>query len=94
MKLTKKMVKEFAEKYLSMEQATATPCIYYHDGKIDFSHGSTTWGTAEPVHHGQANILADTGTLSAFSYERTKKDFIENLYHHLKSELKKVEEEA
>lgn len=57
--ITKEMAQNFAEWFegtLNL-QSSAQPCIYYHAGRVDFSPGSTTGGTAAPVYNGEADII-------------------------------------
>lgn len=59
MMFTKEMAQNFAEWFegtLDL-QTTAQPCIYYHAGRVDFSPGSTTGGTAAPVYSGEADVI-------------------------------------
>ncbi|MBM6649434.1 hypothetical protein [Bacillus sp. RIT 809] len=67
----KGIAKEFLEitKDVFERQRTAKPCIYYYNGKLDFSRGDTLSGTAIVVHNGEAEIVKDTGELAELTNE-------------------------
>ncbi|MGG1168705.1 hypothetical protein [Bacillus mycoides] len=67
----KRIAKEFLEitKDVFERQSTAKPCIYYYNGKLDFSRGDTLSGTAMVVHNGEAEIVKDTGDLAELTNE-------------------------
>ncbi|PEI44613.1 hypothetical protein [Bacillus pseudomycoides] len=66
-----KLAKEFLEiaKDVFERQSTATPCIYYFNGKFDFSRGDTLGGTAMVVHNGEAEIVKNTEYLAELTNE-------------------------
>lgn len=61
MMFTKKEARKYVEwfKETLEEQPTADPCIYLHEGKIDFSPGNVIGGTAQAVYNGEAEILVN-----------------------------------
>ncbi|MED1107705.1 hypothetical protein [Bacillus paramycoides] len=67
----KKLAKEFLEttKDVFERQSTAKPCIYYYNGKLDFSRGDTLGGTAMVVHNEEAEIVKDSGDLRELTNE-------------------------
>lgn len=61
----KQLASEFYETAQDVlkRQSTATPCVYYHDGQVDFSRGDTLGGTAMSVYKGKAVIIIDATEL-------------------------------
>lgn len=67
----KQLAKEFLEirKDVFERQSTATPCIYWLNGKFDYSRGDTLGGTAMVVYNGEAEIVKDTADLRELTNE-------------------------
>lgn len=82
MMITKEQAIKFAEWFAETleEEATATPCIYAYNGKIDFTTGSQAHGLAMPVHEGTADVIFDVDDYNEYAHDRTVEEIAEVIY--------------
>lgn len=94
MEVTKEMAQNFAEWFEgTLElQESAQPCIYYHAGRVDFSPGSITGGTAAPVYNGEADIIIDKEWWNE-QYDSTLDEKAEAILETIQEFVESVEEE-
>lgn len=99
MKVTKQEVRKMVEAiFLTLDnQPSATPCIYCFDGEISLSHGSTMFGTAEPVYNKVAEIVVDTETLKEYRNEYqvglcNKQEVVDSMYDRIQDFISDYQE--
>ncbi len=83
-KVTKAQVKEMLEAAKEAFEGNGAPVIYEYEGKVDISRGDS-FGIAEPVYNGEAEILVDTEQLREYfnPYDFDKNQAIDALYDYL-----------
>lgn len=93
MVFSKEMANNFAEWFEGTleHQSTAQPCIYYYQGRIDFSPGSTTGGTAAPVYSGEAEIIIDKEWWNRYDFTTQEKGKGNMIYKEIQEFLEEVE---
>ena len=89
MKFTKKQALEAARafQYTLEKQVNATPVLYYYRGKIGFSPGSQTGGTAEPVYNGKADILVSANDFGEWRQDLTLRKTADNIHYKVNAYL-------
>lgn len=94
MEVTKEMARDFAEWFRGTLdlQESAQPCVYYFQGRIDFSPGSTTGGTAAPVYNGEASIIVDKQWWNE-QYDSTLDEKADLMFEAIQEFVESVEEE-
>lgn len=94
MEVTKEMARDFAEWFRGTLdlQESAQPCVYYYQGRIDFSPGSQTGGTAAPVHTGEATIIINKGWWNE-QYDSSTEEKAELMFEAIQEFVEDLEQE-